>query len=120
MTPVAMISTSRRYCKKCKEVTTWMLNPNVGHSRCIQCGGMWSRRPIGMKFPKEISADAAKERQRKAKEKRDMEKKKAKERRCLKKARKRTKQIKCLMRKAKRRMQMLENRKGIEGQKNHD
>lgn len=90
-----------------------MLNPNIGHSRCLQCEGKWSRRPMGMKFPREIYEEAAKERKRKSEEKREIDKKKANERRQLKKARKRTKQVKRLIRKHERRMQTLGNQKSI-------
>jgi len=29
--------TTRRWCTKCKDVTSWQLDRSIGHSRCIQC-----------------------------------------------------------------------------------
>jgi hypothetical protein len=43
---------TRRYCLKCKEVTSWMLDKRKGHSRCVQCGGSKSRKPKGFKLIK--------------------------------------------------------------------
>ena len=43
---------TRRYCLKCKEVTSWMLDKRKGHSRCVQCGGSKSRKPQGFKVIK--------------------------------------------------------------------
>ena len=30
--------TTRRWCLKCKDVTSWKLDRSIGHSRCIRCG----------------------------------------------------------------------------------
>ncbi|MFH1473893.1 MAG: hypothetical protein ABIE55_03285 [Candidatus Aenigmatarchaeota archaeon] len=91
-----MIKTSMRYCKKCKKVTSWMLNPKIKHSRCLQCNGRWAQRPNGMKFPEEIVKEEVKllekkagERKRKIDEGEKVKKLKNKYKRIMKRAKKR-------------------------------
>ena len=33
---------STRFCLGCNKYTVWKYNKRIGHSRCIECGGMFS------------------------------------------------------------------------------
>lgn len=36
--------TTPRWCISCDKPTTWIFNPVLGHSRCSECGGMFSSK----------------------------------------------------------------------------
>ena len=48
---------STRYCLGCCKMTVWKYNKIVGHSRCTECGGMYSSKE---EIPEEYLEDAAK------------------------------------------------------------
>ena len=48
---------SIRYCLSCGKNTTWRYNRTVGHSRCTECGGMYS---VAEEVPKEKLTEIAK------------------------------------------------------------
>ncbi len=36
---------SKRYCVVCDKVTTWIINKNINHSECLECGARFGRNP---------------------------------------------------------------------------
>lgn len=36
--------TTKRFCLGCQKLTDWQYNKVVGHSRCMECGGMFSSK----------------------------------------------------------------------------
>ena len=47
---------SIRYCLGCQKNTIWKYNKVVGHSRCLECGGMYSTKE---EVPDSVLKDAA-------------------------------------------------------------
>lgn len=48
---------TERFCLSCMKKTLWHYNKVVGHSRCTECGGMYSSRE---EIPEEDLKKAAK------------------------------------------------------------
>ncbi len=48
---------TERFCLSCKKITEWSFNRVVGHSRCTECGGMYSSQH---EIPEEQLTEVAK------------------------------------------------------------